>query len=329
MPNHPRISIVILNWNGKRDTLACLHSLQQVRYPHFDLVVVDNGSTDDSVAQLRKQYPQIRLIENEKNLGFSEGNNRGIRFCLEQGTDLILLLNNDTIVDPEFLNKFASTMNQYPECGILGAKIYLFDQKNTLDHLGGKWDKKQGLFQFVGWRVDDDGASWEKPEIIDYVCGAAMLIRREVFEKIGLLEPKFFLLWEESDFCFRAKKAGFLSMICPQAKIWHKVHASFVGGKAHSTYFNWRNRLLWIERNCPWHEILSLFIKLSFSILKIYKLKTFQCMQIVLFKRFIPQQKMKKKQELIHNYRAALQGAKDYALRRFGDGPSWIYKRFE
>ena len=182
-------------------------------------------------------------------MGFAEGNNVGIRFALEKGADFILLLNNDTIVDPQLLAAFINTSKNNPKAGIFGAKIYLYDHPHQFDHFGEIGIAKRN-FDLIGNRIFDDDISWELEREIDYACGAALFIKREVFEKIGLLEPKFFLIWEESDFCFRARRRGFTTLIAPQAKIWHKVSASFCG-KPHSTYFWWRNRLLWIERNCP------------------------------------------------------------------------------
>lgn len=303
--------IIVLNWNGKKDTIACLESLKKVK-GDFETIVVDNGSTDHSPSAIRTLFPHITLIETGKNLGFAEGNNVGIRYAMERGAKTLFLLNNDTIVDPEILNAFHSTFQKYPEAGILGAKNYLFDSPNQFDHFGGMWNKKRANFDMVGHRIFDDGISWEEEKTLDYVCGCSFFVKREVIEKVGLLEAKFFLIWEESDFCFRAKKRGFLSMTCPKAKIWHKVSASF-SGKPQSTYFWWRNRLLWIERNCSRAEKWTIsFTILLPEILKILKLTFLKSLQNL----FSPTPERQMRQL---RYRAALSGVKDYLLRRFGN----------
>lgn len=325
--NTPKIAVILLNWNGCNDTLACLESLKAVTYPSLEIIVVDNGSKDDSVFHIFKRFPEIKLIETGKNLGFAEGNNVGIRAALQNSPDFVFLLNNDTIVAPDVFEGFVTTFSQFPKVGILGAKILLFDQKEIIDHLGGNWDKKTGTFAFVGQRKKENAIE-NHPQEIDYVCGAGMMIKKEVIEKIGLLEPRYFLIWEESDFCFRAKKAGFVTMTCPKSKIWHKVSASFVGGKPHSTYFWWRNRLLWIERNCPlsekWRLSFTVLLPEIFHLLKIKILK--EC-QLFLFRPFSNPSKCQERKKKLLNNKAALCGVRDYFFRRFGNGPSWIYTR--
>jgi len=311
------IFIIIINWNGKEDTINCLRSLEKIKDP-FETIVIDNGSIDNSTETLRLLFPNITLIETGKNLGFAGGNNVGIQYALDQGGKAIFLLNNDTIVDPDILNAFQLAVHNHPEAAIFGAKNYLFDSPLQLDHFGGMWNKKKANFDLIGHRLMDDGHSWEEEMEIDYVCGCSFFIKREVIDAIGLLDPRFFLIWEESDFCFRAKKAGFLTMTCPKAKIWHKVSASFIG-KPHSTYFWWRNRLLWIERHSSLLEkgkILLIILPEIFNLLKLNILKSLQNF-------FHPTDRRLLRQRC---YRAALWGIKDYILRRFGNGPDWIIR---
>ncbi len=315
----PSIFIIILNWNGHKDTLECLASVEKIDYPNFQTIVVDNGSTDDSVKIIRAHFSKLTLLETNANLGFAGGNNVGIQHALSHGAEAVLLLNNDTIVDPNLLKAYARELTRHPEAGIFGAAIYLYGERDRLDHLGGVWNKKKAKFDFIGHREVTKVASMP----LDYVCGAALLVRREVVDKIGLLEPRFFLIWEEADFCQRAKRAGFLSRTCPDALIWHKVSASFTGGKTHTTYFWWRNRLLWIERNRPLGEKIRLYMLVLLPeishILKLYLLKTAQF--------YLLKNKPAEKRQKLLQYRAALHGVKDYFLRRFGNGPAWIFKR--
>lgn len=325
----PKIAIIVLNWNGKQDTIACLESIEKLSYPNFEVIIIDNGSEDDSVCAIRAQFSSYILVENDNNLGFAEGNNIGIRKAMERGANMFFLLNNDTIVATDILERFVETYRAYPEAGILGAKIFLYDQKEVLDHLGGMWNYKTGIFEFIGLRQLDKSHQWQIPQELDYVCGAGLIIRRNVIEMIGGLDPRFFLIWEESDFCFRARRAGFKILTCPQAKIWHKVSASFVG-KPHSTYFWWRNRLLWIEKNCSFYEKTSLYLRILipdiFHLLKIQFIKKIQLSFIKLFK--IEGDSTKREEKLIKN-RAALRGISDYFMRRFFNGPHWLYKKTE
>ena len=320
------VYIIILNWNGKKDTLECLASLRKVSSSNFQTLVVDNGSSDDSADAIRHYFPEVTVLETGENLGFAEGNNVGIRYALDKEADFVFLLNNDTVVDPQILHAFLSHAGGHQHAGIWGAKIYLYSDPKRFDHLGGKWDSQKGAFTLLALRQEDDG-KWDLPIECDYACGAALFIKREVFETIGLLEPKFFLIWEEADFCFRARKAGFATFFCPEAKIWHKVSASFVGGKPHTDYFWWRNRLLWIARNCSAKEKRKIFLRVIFPesvhLLKLFCLKS---LQLFIAKFFTEPQKSRKKREKIAKYRAALAGMRDYLAGRFGNAPNWIYK---
>ncbi len=324
----PKISIVILNWNRKQDTLECLTSTLAIQDPHFEVICVDNGSTDGSSAAIRAQFPSVRLIENGANLGFAEGNNVGIRDALTRNAEFVFLLNNDTVVDPNLLQAFRTTFQTYPKAGILGAKIYLYDERKTLDHLGGKWNAQKGIFEFIGLRSQEDGISWETPQAIDYVCGAAFMIKRSVFEAIGSLEKDFFLFWEEADFCFRARRAGFQVLTCPKAHIWHRVSASFIGGKPHSTYFWWRGRFLFIARNCSKLEKKHLFWRVLLpEILHLYKMRWIKWTELKLLRLFRSRKDLQEKERKQLKNSSALAGIQDYYLGRFGSGPAWIYQK--
>ena len=322
-----KISIVILNWNGKKDTLECLHSLESLSYPNYETIVVDNGSRDDSIEVIKKEFPKVTLLMETENLGFAGGCNVGIRYALNHGADAVCLLNNDTVVDPHFLQAFVDRMQKEPTVGILGAKIYMYTERNRLDHIGGMWNKEKAEFTLIGNRALDSEICWDESHEIDYVCGAAFFVKKEVFEKIGLLEEKFFLIWEESDFCFRAKRAGFAIKVCLQAKLFHKVSASFKS-KAHSTYFWWRNRLYWIDRNCSTAEKKEIFRKvLKKEIFHLWKIKTIKSFELFVLTRVLGKKAPYQKAEKLHKYKAALQGIHDSRKGTFGKGPSWIYQK--
>lgn len=312
----PKIAVILLNWNGKKDTLECLASLQKVAYPNAQTIVVDNGSSDDSVAVLRKNYPHMPLLENGANLGFAGGNNPGIEWALRHHAEWILLLNNDTIVAPDFLDALMRAAKEHPKAKILGPKILRYDKPEIIDHLGGFWNSELGEF------VCPDSGERDHPyfhmRAADYVCGAALLMHRSVPETIGLLESDFFLFWEESDFCYRAKRAGFEVWTAPEAKIWHKVSSSFTGGKPQMHYFWWRSRLLWIERNCSPEEKKALYQKVIVP--ELWKLARHYFVKSAAH-FFSPNAKRK---EQVRKLKAGCAGAYHFYRRKFGNCPNWL-----
>ena len=252
----PLIWIVVLNWNGAEDTIACLRSLQTLHYRNVRFAVVDNGSTDGSGAMLRRAVhdESTDLIETGKNLGFAGGNNVGIRHALDQGADFILVLNNDTIVDPGLLDELIAAADQHPEAGCFGPWIYYMHDRDRLWFTRSEWSHEKSAFTAPGKGL----LASEIPQTVtgtEYVCGAALFFRAEVARRIGLLDERFFLVYEDSDWCFRARGTGFECLAVPSATIWHKVGTSF-GSEASPlrTYFSTRNRLLWADEHVPRRE---------------------------------------------------------------------------
>lgn len=248
----PAIQIILLNWNGRDDTLACLESLRQLDYPAYHVILADNGSSDGSVAAIREAFPEVEIIENGANLGFAEGNNRGIARALESNAEFILLLNNDTVVDPGMLTALVQAAERMPRGGVYGPKIYFFDEPNKLWYAGGYWDARTLSFGEHGAGEEDRG-QFDTLAETDWVIGCAMFVRAEVFRAVGMLEPSYFLNNEEIDFCSRVRRAGHPCVYVPHARMWHKISVSF--GGEHSPmkeYFSARNRLLWAQRNATW-----------------------------------------------------------------------------
>jgi hypothetical protein len=314
--------VVILNWNGKNDTLTCLASLEN-QVSSFDTIIVDNGSNDDSVTEIKKRFPRATLVETSQNLGYAGGNNVGIEYALKQGADLILLLNNDTVVDKQFIASLLKTAQNSPKAGIFGAYPIRMANPEKIDHLGGRWNSSTATFDLIGLGAAK-GFKTEQP--LDYVCGCSILIRRQVFETIGLLESNFFLFWEEADFCMRAKKAGFGIEICYEAQLHHKISASFIGGAPHKTYFWWRGRFLWMERNCSKEEKARLYKRVLFPelghLLKLRLIKGFQLLLLNLVQR----KNLTQKKSKLLQYKAALEGYRDFRKASFGKGPDWLFR---
>lgn len=253
-----KVFLVILNWNGWKMTLDCLKSLEDIKKDNFsiEVIVVDNGSTDDSVEKIREEESKIKIIENKENLGFAEGNNVGIRYALENGADYVCLLNNDTRVDPSFLVELVKTVQSDEKIGLIGGKIYFekgyefFKDKYTdsqkgkvIWYAGGLIDWNNVYASHRG--VDEvDTGQYDQTVETEYLNGCLMLGTREMFQKVGLFDKRYFLYFEDAEFSLRAKKAGFKVIFCPKAKIWHLNSGSSGSGSSLHDYFIIRNRLI-------------------------------------------------------------------------------------
>lgn len=249
--SRPSVTLVILNWNGRDDTLACLDSVAKLRYPEHRDIVVDNGSVDDSVPAIRHRHPDVELIETGRNLGFAGGNNVGIRRALESGADYVLLLNNDTEVDPGLLDAFVAAARQRPDAGVFSAKIYFHAEPRRIWYAGAAWNAAAARFDQLGEGVvDDGGAAYSTLAETAYACGCAFFVSAARLREVGLLDEDFFLYFEETDWCARAQAAGHPSIVVPDAQLWHKVSVSFGGeGSPLALYFLTRNRLLWARKH--------------------------------------------------------------------------------
>lgn len=324
----PSVFVIVLNWNGVNDTLDCLRSLNEVTYGNFKVLVVDNGSSDDSVARLRRYeapFP-FELIETGQNLGFAEGNNVGIRSAMAQGAEYVLLLNNDTVVDPDFLSAFVRAAQAYPDGAIFSGKIYYFDQPSTFWYAGATWQRDRQYFQHDGIGRVDDGSEYLHVTETDYGSGCAFFMRANALLTTGLLDSKFFLTYEETDLCYRARAAGFKVLFVPDAKLWHKVSASFGGVDSPlQLYFYSRNVLLWAERHLPRREYWALLRKTVRSALRIggngdmgrASVRRAYWSLASLARRL-------RRGGSDPTGRARYLGVRDYMLRRFGDCPAEV-----
>jgi len=228
-PRPPRIAVIILTWNGRELTLDCLRSLEAVTTPNTTIMVVDNASTDGTVTAVRARYGErVTVVENAANLGYAAGNNAGIERALADGADFILLLNNDTLVDPPFLDRMLAAMLASPDVGIAGPKTYYHQPPDRIWFAGGEISLWRGTARHIGIRETDRG-QYDTPRDIDYASGCALLARREVFERVGRLDPAYRAYFEDADLCMRARAAGFRIRYVPDAKVWHRISASTGG----------------------------------------------------------------------------------------------------
>ena len=217
---------IIVNWNLASETIPCIQSLLTAGAPAGQIIVVDNGSQDDSVAQLTACFgDQIRLISHPTNLGFAGGNNIGIEVALQAGAEWVLLVNNDTVVDATFLQELGQAIGQHPECQIIGPLILYFSEPNRIWSLGDRLVPGTLITRRL-WHDEAVPDTLPPFMAVDFLNACCMLIHRTVFEKIGLLDATYFMYAEDADFCWRARQAGIKLGCATTARIWHKVSRS-------------------------------------------------------------------------------------------------------
>lgn len=214
------VSVIIINWNGGEVFATCLKSLKKINYQNWELIVVDNGSSDNSenLVKLYKPTLKIKIIKNKQNEGFAKANNQGYK---KSEGKYILLLNNDTKVTPDFLNILVEKMEMDNNLGVVQPKIYLMDKLGYLDN-AGSFFTKIGFLHHWGFMMKDN-PEFNKEKYIFSAKGACMLIRRKVIEEVGLFDNNFISYFEESDFCWRAWLIGYTVLFYPDAKIYHKL----------------------------------------------------------------------------------------------------------
>ncbi len=290
----PRVSIIILNWNGWKDTIECLESVYRIEYPNYDVILIDNGSNNKSVEMIKKyttgdikvespffeynpenkpirvfeikeeearkgifnrplyeKYDPNRrliLIRNQKNLGYTGGNNMGIKFALSiLNSDYVLLLNNDVVVAPDFLRILINAGEKIERSGILGPRIMYYTSPRETQFLGARYHMKP----FVKRTFNSRSTKNEHEIPTDEVHGAAIMIKKDILLRIGLLDNSYFAYWEETDFCLRAKKIGVSLYIVPLSRVWHKMGSRRKKRKISplAAYLFGRNRIYLLHKN--------------------------------------------------------------------------------
>ena len=323
METAPRVSIIILNWNGWQDTIECLESVYNISYPNYDVIVVDNGSEDKSIAKIKAyadgnirinskffEYSKIKkpirvieylfneiepnggerieidaipphkrliLIKCEKNYGFAEGNNIAIRYSLKiLKPQYVLLLNNDTVVDQQFLSELVFSSLNEENCGICGSKLYFYAHSEVIQSAGGKINWLLGNVDQIGYRKKDQN-DYSSVSDVDTVSGCSMLINHSLIGKIGLLNSELFAYYEDTDYCVRAQKNGYRVIFVPNSKVWHKVSGTSRKTSGLREYYSMRN-LVWFVKTYSQSYYLFLLYLLFFKI-------WFNCAVITLYHR--------------------------------------------
>lgn len=244
MAMQPKGFIIVLNFNGRDVIKRCLNSVFKLEYPNFEVVVVDNNSSDDSFGIARATFSRAHFIKNEENLGFSAGNNVGIKFALERQADYVFLLNNDTEVELDCLTRLVEVAEKIGKsAGILSPVIFKGDSREV-------WFSG-GRINWLNMKTEHFGEI-KTQEFYEsgFISGCAMLVRREVFNSIGLLDEDYFLYWEDADFSFRAKKAGFTNYIVSSAWLYHFEKSE--NRLKNKTYWLVISGLVFFKKNTPW-----------------------------------------------------------------------------
>ncbi len=247
------VAVVILSYNGKADTLACLESVEELRGATHT-IVVDNASSDGTVAAVRERFPAVELIESPRNLGFSAGNNLGLDRGRELGCDWVFVLNNDTILRSDTLERLLEAAEEHPRAGMLSPLVFFAEPPDLVWFGGARFDPRRGYSGRLLHYRRPVPPGLDRVVPTDHGIGAAMLLSRHALEAVGGgFEPDFFLLYEDVDLSLRVRAAGFEVLLVPAAKLWHRVSAALGGYELNpvTSYYSTRNNLLVCQRHAP------------------------------------------------------------------------------
>ncbi len=254
--DQPKVGVVILNYKVKKEVLGCLKSLLDSSYKNLQIILVDNNS-DDRIEEEVKKYKEVEFIQSGENLGYTGGNNIGMKKLLEDGCEYIFVLNPDTQITKGCIFELVDAMEEDKEIGVCGPKI-LFDDRETIWFAGGKFDTDNVLGSHIGVDEKDLGQYNEDREC-DYISGAAFFIRASVLKRVGLYDERFFLYYEDSDLCYRIKKVEKKIMYISSATVYHGNAKSTGVGSPLQDYFITRNRMLFAKKHLSFRTQFALF----------------------------------------------------------------------
>jgi GT2 family glycosyltransferase len=246
------VAVIIPNWNGKKWLEICLNSLFKQTYHAFEIVVVDNGSTDDSISYIDQHFPQVKVVALRNNKGFAAAINAGVRSVK---TDYVAFLNNDTKADPDWLNELMACAQRNPEIASFCSKLLNYDDRKKIDGVGIQINEV-GQARSIGWEEKDVG-QFEKERLIFGATGGAALFKREIFLKVGGFDEHYFMYSEEVDWAFRAQFLGYRSLYSPKAIIYHKHKATSGKRQDMLEYWQFKNMYMTIIKNFPTSILLS------------------------------------------------------------------------
>ena len=246
-----KTAVAILNWNGKGLMEKFLPPLLESVGPGTEVIVADNASSDGSVEMLKEKFPEVRVMVFSRNWGFAEGYNRTL---MQLDAEYFVLLNSDIEVPGHWLEPLVEWMDSHPECGICAPKLLSYKDRNMFEYAGaaGGYIDKYGYPYCRGRvlkRIEEDRGQYDTPENVFWVSGACLMIRSELFHKLGGLDERFFAHMEEIDLCWRAQLAGYKVTAVPASTVYHVGGGSLPNGSPRKLYLNYRNNLLMLRKN--------------------------------------------------------------------------------
>src|SRR5579871_3843321 len=252
----PRVAVIVLNWKRPVDSMRCLESLQALTYPAEcrHIIYVDNASRDGSVQRVAQSFPDVTVIENAANLGYAGGNNVGLRRACADGAEYVLVLNNDTVVDPQLLDNLVAFAASHPRLGAATPKILESAEPTRIWSAGCTFNERSCEPTQRGHGQFDNGI-FALPGLSDYAVGCGLFMTSEAIARVGLFDEEFYLVFEDADWSFRARNAGFEIWYVASAQMWHQGSASFGTDAASSALYRYywtRNSLLFCRRHLLW-----------------------------------------------------------------------------
>lgn len=267
--NRDKVFILVLNYNGYKDTIECVDSLLNISYENFKIIIIDNKSSDDSLLELKKQKwgEMVEILELDKNYGYAAGNNKGIEYALINGAEYICVLNNDVIVEKDFLSNLVNKYKKNNNIAVIGPAICEYNDSEIIQSTGAFINLKKGQVPPInnGIKIEEIG---EKDISCDYIGGACMLFNKNIIEKFGFIPENYFLFFEETEWCYKIKKSG-MNIICStDSIIYHKGSISInkIGGL--SKYFMERNLIVFVKRNATFWQKNYFFVYLILRSIK-------------------------------------------------------------
>ncbi len=274
--DNPLVYIIVLNWNGWQDTVSCVQSLQRLDYSNYQILIVDNGSSDGSEKKLREKFPKTTTLQTGKNLGYAGGNNLGMEYALKNGAEYILLLNNDTTVEADVLSKLVETAKDNPQIGMVGPLV-CYDEAPDLVQTAGM------TVNLWGMRMDQVGNKQKLGQFselitgLEAINGVCLLVKSEVIREVGLIDTDYFMYTEEVDWAHRIRKANFLLVVNPAAVIYHKMPLVGRRFQPRVIYYQTRGKVIFLKKHGQLFQFIFLLLSLSkMATTLMFKSKNFQ-----------------------------------------------------
>lgn len=294
-----KVAAIVVNWNQEGDTTACLDSLRTVNDIPLHSILVDNGSQSKEVDRIEKQFPEVTLIRLSENRGPTGGRNAGIRYALNEKFSHILLLDNDILTPPSFLSPLIDSLSDRA-IGAVSPKILHHPETSRIWCTGGMIDWSTGM-QWSRGAGELDRGQWDIADTVDYLATCCLLAPCHVFQEAGLMDERYFIYYDDTDWSLRTKRLGYLCAYTPKSQIYHKVSSSLKAGSASMDYYYARNRLLFFRTHAPAHQRLRLIV--------LYTARALRYAHTLWL------------EGRAQNASAVIRGVRDYYLARFGRGP--------